>query len=82
MESTTRGAVLADPHDQRKPMTVDAQLCHRCVTEPDGASHQYFSLAALVDQGLPKVAHLPEGIRPLPGHPSTSISLSQGAIAR
>ncbi|RZI60488.1 MAG: aconitate hydratase AcnA, partial [Pseudomonas sp.] len=44
-------------------MTVDTSLCLRSFSEPDGTSHQFFSLAALADQGLPTVERLPVVVR-------------------
>lgn len=44
-------------------MTVDTSLCLRSFSEPDGTPHQFFSLAALADQGLPTVERLPVVVR-------------------
>jgi aconitate hydratase len=44
-------------------MSVDTSLCLRSFSEPDGTPHQYFSLAALAEQGLPEVTRLPVVIR-------------------
>lgn len=44
-------------------MTIDAALCLRTFSEPDGTSHRYFSLTELAAQGLPGVARLPVVIR-------------------